>query len=82
MPKCQKCYKFYPPQFTVLIKGTEDHQCIFCRDNVDYIMYDDENGDRIKYTKKECEEDYKKYIKMVREKNKVLLEEKRLNLKE
>ena len=82
MPKCQKCFKFLPPQFSELIPGTEDYQCIFCKDGIDHIMYDDEDGVRRKYTKSDCERDYQKYLKMVKERNDVLLEEKRLSLKE
>ncbi len=81
MPKCQKCFGLFPPQFSVLV-SEEDHICIYCRDNIDYIMYDDENGERKKYTKEECKRDYEKYLKMIKERNEELLEEKRLSLKE
>lgn len=82
MPKCQKCYKYYPPHFSEIIEGTEDHECIFCKDNINFIMYDDEDGKRKKYTKERCERDYKKYLNMVKEKNDSLIRKKRLTLKE
>jgi hypothetical protein len=80
MPKCQKCYDVFPPQFTELIDGIEHHMCIFCKDSVDSIMYEDDNGERKKYTKKDCSRDYKKFLRMVKEKNNVLLKEKQLGV--
>lgn len=81
MPKCQKCYGMFPPQFTVLIEDTEDHQCIFCKDNVKFIKYETDDGVRKKYTKKECIRDYEKFLRMVKEKNNVLIKEKQLGVK-
>ena len=80
MPKCQKCYDIFPPQFTSLIEGTEYHMCIFCSDSVPSIEFDDENGERKIYTKKQCSKEYQEFLNMVKEKNNKLLKEKQLGV--
>ena len=76
MPKCAKCFDLFPPQFCVDIEGTEDQMCLFCNDDINSIKYD-EDGIIKNYTKEDCSRDYKKFLKMVKEHNEVLLEQKK-----
>jgi len=70
MPRCQKCYEFFPPQYMCEIENTEDDvkQCIYCQQGKDYVMVlIEEDKKEIKYTKKDCIRDYKMFLKKLKE---------------
>ena len=69
MPKCQKCYEFFPPQYMREIENTEDDvkQCVYCQQGKDYVMVIMEDKKEIKYTKKDCIRDYKMFLKKLKE---------------
>lgn len=69
MGQCKKCFGYFPPTLMFELNG-EDKQCVFCKVDKDYITL--EKGDRTtKYTRKQCMEDYRKFMKGVVEKPEV-----------
>ena len=77
MPKCQKCYQFYPPDFMRDIEGTEgtpdqeDRQCVFCMLDKNVINFTGKNGKEEQYSKKQCQNDYKKFLKELKSKTNI-----------
>jgi hypothetical protein len=76
MPKCVKCNDFFPPNYTEIIEDSEPmfdgnypQECIFCRLGIDEVERESEkdSGQYVKYTKKECLEDYKKFLRKVKD---------------
>lgn len=71
MPKCVKCEKMVPPQFTFQVIGHENDpkalECSFCHRGVDAI----ETNDGTKYTKKQCIKDYKIFLTKLAEKKNI-----------
>jgi hypothetical protein len=69
MPKCVKCFEILPPDFLDDVSAT-DKICIFCSRNIKEIKYGKDNNKIT--TKKEIIEEYKIFLKMVKEKNQIL----------
>lgn len=78
MPKCEKCFNFYPPNYTKVIPnkelkldGTPPQQCVFCELGIEHVEVEFEKGKYRKYTKTECIDDYKKFMKKIKDSGKV-----------
>jgi len=69
MPKCVKCNAYFPPDFVDEISPTEK-MCIFCMNNINEIRYGKNKS--LKATRQDIIEEYKKFLRMVRERNDVL----------
>jgi hypothetical protein len=69
MPLCSKCRNFFPPQFVKKVTNT-DYLCVFCEKGVDEITYG--TGNVKKITKDQVVNEYKKFIRMVKEDSNVL----------
>lgn len=74
MPKCEKCSDFFPPNYTkpipnksLKIDGTIAQQCVFCENNVDFVVVELGEGKTKKYTKGECKKDYYEFTKKIKE---------------
>ena len=71
MPKCQKCYEVFPPQFCVPIETAQNpeiQQCVFCDREVNEIQLKGGTG---KYTKKQCVKEYKVFLRQLKEKSNI-----------
>lgn len=71
MPKCQKCFEVFPPQFCVPIEraqNPDDQQCTFCARGKNEIQLKGNTG---KYTKKQCVKDYKIFLRQLKEKKQI-----------
>ena len=66
MPKCQKCYGYFPPEFCI-DKSDTAKVCYFCENNVNTIVYGP-NNER-KATRQEIIKDYEIAIKMIKDSN-------------
>ena len=67
--KCVICNQFFPPGLTVTTKDKKAVMCQFCIEGKDKIALPDDSrqgGVRV-CTKKEIVEDYKKYIKQIKD---------------
>lgn len=68
--QCVTCSEFFPPEFTILKerKGEKDiFNCYFCERGVNKVDGQHEDGQSFTYTKKECVEDYKKFMRKLKE---------------
>lgn len=73
MARCAKCFQYFPPNFMREIPESKegDLQCIFCMVGKDELTYDTDKGKTGTYTKKQCVEDYKIFLKKIKEKPKI-----------
>lgn len=82
MSLCANCMGLFPPDF--LEKAEKDDKlCVFCKIGKDHITLDKFTG-RKKYTRKECMEDYQKFLRMLKDRPSIarkLVEGKVENLK-
>jgi len=71
MPRCVKCKGMFPPNYVEVIpdsnpnlEGEYPKHCFFCKNNVDEVERETEHnsGKYIKYTKKQCLEDYRIFL--------------------
>lgn len=69
MPKCAKCYFWLPPEFLTDVSPT-DKICVFCEHNLKEIAYGKDKS--LKITKKELAEEYKVFLRMIKDKNDIL----------
>ena len=68
MPKCAKCGYILPPQFMTKM-SEKDSLCQFCVEDKLILTYSD---GRKKVNRKDIADEYKLFLKMVREKNDIL----------
>lgn len=66
MPLCEKCRKFYPPQFCNQMEENE-FLCEWCHRDIESILVTRSDGSQYKYTKEECAKDYDIFIKKLKE---------------
>jgi hypothetical protein len=77
MPRCVKCDKFFHPDYSVLMNpDTEDKacKCVFCYTEKKQVsIQDEETGKTEKVvTKKQAEEEYRRYIHDLRHEEKII----------
>lgn len=79
MPQCVRCKEFFPPNYTEVIHGSQPDQqgnypqeCIFCKLNIDEVERETQHnsGQYTPYTKKQCIEDYKKFLRKLKDSGK------------
>ena len=75
MPKCVKCQEVFPPNYVDILEGFEPDkdgeypkQCIFCKLEIDEVERETvhNSGEYQKYSKAECLDDYKKFLKQLK----------------
>jgi hypothetical protein len=74
MPKCVKCEKYYHPDYCVVIdEVTEACKCAWCYTDKKEITIEDEETGVVekKLTKRQAEDQYKRYIHDLRYSEKV-----------
>ena len=73
MPKCVKCEKYFHPDMSVVVdEVTNACKCVFCYTDKDEIMVENEDGSpSYKVTKAEAIENYRRYIKDLKDSDKV-----------
>lgn len=73
MPKCVKCDKFFHPDFSVVIdEETNACKCVFCYTDKPSITVENEDGtEPYTVTKVQAEENYRRYIKDLKESEKI-----------
>lgn len=76
MPECAICKHIFPPNYVEIIEksqpdvnGEYPKECVFCKLGVDEVERETEpNSNKwVKYSKKECTEDYKKFLRKLKE---------------
>lgn len=70
MPKCVKCFEFFPPQYMIQLPSEEEVilECVFCTTGKNEVtVVEDATNREEKYTKQQCIEDYKIMLKMMKE---------------
>lgn len=75
MPQCAKCKEFLPPNYTEVIPNqpkiadTDEYpqHCIFCKNDITEVEVDDPQKGWTKYTKEQCINDYKAFLKKIKE---------------
>lgn len=65
MPKCANCAGFYPPDLTESV-GKDDYRCLFCKLGKDEIEVKRPDKPTYKYTKKQAQDDYKRFLKEIK----------------
>jgi len=66
MPLCQKCRKFFPPQFCNEV-DTNEYLCEWCLRDIDSITVKRDGGQEYKYTREQCAKEYEQFIKQLKE---------------
>ncbi len=74
MPQCIKCKCCLPPHFVDYTEDGKERECIFCQRGTNEIRYGD-NKEKVA-TKQEIIKEYDVFLKMVKEKNEILLKKK------
>lgn len=76
MPKCERCSEIFPPNYVDIIKdskpmldGEYPKECIFCKLMISEVERETENnsGKYVAYTKQQCIDDYKNFLKKIKE---------------
>lgn len=68
MALCEKCRRFYPPNFVEKKRGSD--LCIWCNRETEYISYV-ENGVKRSVTKEEVAKEYKKFLAELKDRKNV-----------
>jgi hypothetical protein len=63
MAVCANCFGLFPPDFLEEAKD-DDKLCVFCKIGKDHITLDKKTG-RKNYTRRECMEDYRKFLNLL-----------------
>lgn len=61
MGQCKNCNDFYPPEFMV-----DQEKCMYCESGVDIVNLKNENGEPEVYHKRQCIEDYKLFMRKLK----------------
>ena len=62
MPRCELCYKLFPPNFMMDIEGTKDaKKCVFCDQGKNEVKYKEGLIEKT-YTKDECIKEYNELL--------------------
>jgi len=76
MPNCERCNNMFPPNYLDVIKDSEPmdnkeypKECIFCKLNVSEVERETENGSGkfVPYSKQQCLDDYKVFLKKLKD---------------
>jgi wyosine [tRNA(Phe)-imidazoG37] synthetase (radical SAM superfamily) len=62
MGKCLSCNEFFPPEFM-----HSKEKCLYCEVGKDSVNIKNKNGVIEKYYKKQCVEDYKLFMRKLRD---------------
>ena len=58
MGQCQGCKEFFPPEIMV-----NEEKCMYCDSGVDIVNLKNKNGELEVYHKRQCIEDYKLFLR-------------------
>jgi hypothetical protein len=75
MPECAICKHVFPPNYVEIIEKAEKvngeypKECVFCKLGIDKVERETSpnSGEFIEYTKTQCTEDYKKFLRRLKE---------------
>jgi histone acetyltransferase (RNA polymerase elongator complex component) len=59
---CKKCTAFVPPEFMA-----DNEECLFCEGGMDTVNLRNEKGVVEKYYKRQCVEDYKLFMRKLKQ---------------
>lgn len=75
MPVCVRCKHVFPPNYVEIIENTEKvdgdypKECVFCKLGIEKVERETSpnSGKYIEYTKTQCTEDYKRFLRKLKE---------------
>ena len=75
MPECARCRHLFPPNYVEIIENSQaingefPKECVFCKLGIEEVERETSpnSGTYVKYTKKECTEDYKKFLRKLKD---------------
>jgi len=67
--KCVKCQQFFPPGMTIETTDGKANMCLFCEQDKSKLRFitNPETGESETYSKQHVIDEYKKYLKQVKE---------------